>query len=123
MSMAGITSSDSPGRPQHRSGEAANPRLDRGGRRCHAWYWKQHQMNALPDGIAKANGRLESEQLEIATKFAGRIAVVLAGEGQMADAGEVIARMHTTGLEAQLQAAEAQTRQAEYGSINETRIR
>lgn len=79
-----------------------------------AWYWRQQEMRALPDGITKANGRLEAEQVEIATKFAGRIAVVLAREGQMVDAGEVIARMDTTELEAQLQAAEAQVRRAEY---------
>ena len=36
-----------------------------------AWYWWQQQLNALPPGIAKANGRLEAEQVEIATKYRG----------------------------------------------------
>jgi HlyD family secretion protein len=79
-----------------------------------AWYWWQQQKLALPAGIAKANGRLESEQVEIAAKYAGRIAVVLASEGQMVDAGQVVARMDTTELETQLQAAKAQVRVAEY---------
>jgi D-arabinose 1-dehydrogenase-like Zn-dependent alcohol dehydrogenase len=57
-----------------------------------AWYWWQQQLSALPAGIANANGRLESEQVEIATKYSGRIATVLAQEGQMVDAGEVVAR-------------------------------
>jgi HlyD family secretion protein len=79
-----------------------------------AWYWWQQQKLALPAGFAKANGRLEAEQVEIATKLAGRIAVVLVKEGQMVDAGQVVARMDTTELEAQLQAAEAQVSVAEH---------
>jgi HlyD family secretion protein len=67
-----------------------------------AWYWWQEQLNALPPGLAKANGRLEAEQVKIATKFPGRVAVVLAKEGQIVDAGEVVARMDTAELEAQI---------------------
>jgi HlyD family secretion protein len=78
-----------------------------------AWYWWQQQLNALPPGIAKANGRLEAEQVEIATKYPGRIAVVLAKEGDMVHAGDVLARMDTVELEAQLQSAKAQVRKAE----------
>jgi HlyD family secretion protein len=81
------------------------------------WYWWQEQLKALPPGIANANGRLEAEQVEIATKFPGRIAVVLAKEGQMVDAGEIVARMDTAELEAQLHAAEAQVRKAEHQKI------
>src|SRR5271166_999119 len=65
-----------------------------------AWYWWQQQLNALPPGIAKTNGRLEAEQVEIATKYPGRIAAVLAKEGDMVQAGAVLARMDTVELEA-----------------------
>ena len=78
-----------------------------------AWYWWQQQLNALPAYIAQANGRLEAEQAEIATKYSGRIAVVLAKEGDMVQAGAVLARMDTVELEAQLQAAKAQVRKTE----------
>lgn len=78
------------------------------------WYWWQQRLQALPPGIAKANGRLESEQVEIAAKYAGRIAEVLAKEGQMVDAGQVLARMDTRELEAQLAAAQAKVNQAEH---------
>lgn len=78
-----------------------------------AWYWWQQQLNALPPFIAKANGRLEAEQVEIATKYPGRIAVVLAKEGDMVQAGQVLARMDTAELEAQLQSAKAQVVKAE----------
>jgi len=76
------------------------------------WYWWQLQLQALPLGIAKANGRLESEQVEIATKLPGRITQVLAEEGQMVDAGQVVAHMDTAELEAQMASAEANVDQA-----------
>jgi HlyD family secretion protein len=78
------------------------------------WYWWQEQLRALPPGIAKANGRLEAERVEIATKYPGRIATVLAVEGQMVDGGEVVARMDTKELEAQLRAAQAQVVRAQH---------
>ena len=78
------------------------------------WYWWQQQLNALPPYIAKANGRLEAEQVEIATKFPGRIATVLVKEGDLVNAGTVIARMDTDELEAQLHSAEAQVRRTEH---------
>jgi HlyD family secretion protein len=78
-----------------------------------AWYWWQQQLNALPPGIAKANGRLEAEQVEIATKYPGRITVVLVKEGDTVQAGAVLARMDTAELEAQLASAKAQVRKAE----------
>jgi HlyD family secretion protein len=78
------------------------------------WYWWQQQLAALPEGIAKANGRLESEQVEIATKYSGRIAAVFAREGQMVDSGEVVARMDTVELQAQLRAADASVVRSEH---------
>jgi HlyD family secretion protein len=68
--------------------------------------------NRLPDGFASANGRLESEQVEIATKLPGRIAEVLVKEGELVDQGQVLARMDISELQAQLQGAEAQERRA-----------
>jgi HlyD family secretion protein len=79
-----------------------------------AWYWWQQQLNALPPGIAQANGRLEGEQVEITTKLAGRIAVVLVKEGDMVHAGEVLARMDTSTLQAELAAAKAEVAVAEH---------
>jgi HlyD family secretion protein len=81
-----------------------------------ASWWVEH-LNALPPYIAMANGRLEAEQVEIATKFAGRIAVVLAKEGDMVHAGDVLARMDIKELQAQLAAAEAQVRKAEHEKV------
>jgi HlyD family secretion protein len=79
-----------------------------------AWYWWQQQLNALPPGIAKTNGRLEAEQVEIATKYPGRIAVVLVKEGDVVHTGDVLARMDTAELEAQLASAKAQVKKVEF---------
>jgi HlyD family secretion protein len=78
------------------------------------WYWWQQHLNALPPYIALANGRLEAEQVEIAAKYPGRIAAVLAKEGDMVEAGTVVARMDTVELEAQLRAAKAQVDKAQH---------
>jgi HlyD family secretion protein len=68
---------------------------------------------ALPDGFSSANGRLESEQVEIATKLPGRIAEVLVKEGDAVEQGQVLARMDVADVRAQLSAAQAQERRAE----------
>jgi len=67
----------------------------------------------LPDGFVSANGRLESEQVEIATKLPGRIADVLVKEGDQVEKGQLLVRMDVADIQAQLQAAQAQARRAE----------
>jgi HlyD family secretion protein len=76
------------------------------------FYWQHQLRSRLPDGIAKTNGRIEAEQVDIATKIAGRVAEVLVNEGDMVKAGDVIARIDAVQIEAQLRGAEAQLRQA-----------
>lgn len=63
---------------------------------------------ALPPGFSGGNGRLETKQVFVATKYAGRVAEVMFDEGDTVEAGQVVARMDTTALEAQLREAEAQ---------------
>ena len=75
--------------------------------------WLLLSKPALPPGFAAANGRLEAKQIDIAAKYQGRIAEVLADEGDMVDAGQVVARMDTEPLEAQLRNAEAKIREAD----------
>lgn len=68
---------------------------------------------ALPPGFAGGNGRLEANQVYISSKYAGRIKEVRFHEGDTVEAGQVLAVMDTSALEAQLREAEAQIRQAE----------
>jgi HlyD family secretion protein len=65
-------------------------------------YWWFHSQPLLPPGIASGNGRLEADEIDIDTKFAGRIAKLNADEGDMVRAGQVIAVMDTRDLQAQL---------------------
>jgi HlyD family secretion protein len=79
-----------------------------------AAYWLTHRAPPLPAGIAWSNGRLEADEIDIATKFAGRIAEVFVDEGDVVKAGQVVARMDTRDLEASLAQAQAMTEQAEH---------
>lgn len=76
-----------------------------------AYWWTNHQAR-IPEGIAWSNGRLEADDIDIATKFPGRIAELLANEGDMVQAGQIVARMDTRDLQASLRRAEAQAQQA-----------
>lgn len=75
--------------------------------------WFIFSKPALPPGFAGGNGRLEAKQVDIATKYPGRIKQVLADEGDTVDAGQVVATMDTEPLEAQLRQAQAQIREAQ----------
>ena len=75
--------------------------------------WQSQRAPSLPNGIFETNGRIEADQVQIATKFAGRIADILAKEGDMVEAGQTLARMDTEELQAQLNVAEAQARRTE----------
>ncbi|PKO38663.1 MAG: efflux transporter periplasmic adaptor subunit [Betaproteobacteria bacterium HGW-Betaproteobacteria-6] len=67
----------------------------------------------LPAGFASGNGRLEATEVDVATKIAGRLAELGPHEGDYVEAGAVVARLDADDLRAQLQAAEAQIRQAQ----------
>ena len=77
-----------------------------------AYLWL-HNRDALPPGFVMSNGRIEADDIDIDTKFAGRVAELLANEGDMVKAGQVVARMDTRDLEASLRRAEAQAMQAQ----------
>jgi len=68
-----------------------------------------------PAGFAVGNGRLEAEEIQIATKLAGRLAEVRADEGDAATAGQALARMDTSALEAQLVEGRARLAEAQTG--------
>ena len=75
--------------------------------------WLLLSKPALPKGFAGGNGRLEAQEIYVSTKYAGRIKEVLFDEGDTVEAGQVVARMDTEALEAQLREAEAQVRSAQ----------
>jgi HlyD family secretion protein len=67
---------------------------------------------ALPPGFASGNGRVEAREYDIATKRATRIVKVLADEGDLVQPGQVVVRMYTEDLDADLRASEAQLTEA-----------
>lgn len=75
--------------------------------------WLELRPNGLGDGFASGNGRIEATEVDVAAKLAGRLAEVLVDEGDFVETGQVLARMDTQVLEAQLSQARAQMRQAE----------
>ncbi|MFO0959684.1 MAG: HlyD family efflux transporter periplasmic adaptor subunit [Isosphaeraceae bacterium] len=72
-----------------------------------AWQAYQARLNALPAGFASGNGRVESVQVDVTTKEAGRVKSIAVHEGDMVKAGQVLARMDTVTLDAELARAEA----------------
>ena len=71
-----------------------------------AYWWHTRQIG-LPVGIVSGNGRIEADEIDIETKFAGRIADILADEGDMVKPQQVLARMDTRDIEASLKKSEA----------------
>ncbi|WP_206681900.1 HlyD family secretion protein [Mesorhizobium sp. NZP2298] len=63
-----------------------------------AWYWWQSQQGKLPDGLVSGNGRIESDEVDISAKSAGRVRDVLVEEGDLVSAGQILARIDTTEL-------------------------
>jgi HlyD family secretion protein len=77
------------------------------------FYWWKHSQSLLPPGISFGNGRLEADEIDIDTKFAGRIAELRADIGDMVTAGQVVARMDTSDLQESLKKSQAQVKQAQ----------
>ena len=63
--------------------------------------------DGLPPGFASGNGRVESVQVDVTTKEPGRVETILVHEGDMVRPGQIVAKMDTVTLEAELARAEA----------------
>lgn len=76
-------------------------------------YWWNAQARQLPPGLATANGRVEVERIDIASKLPGRVMEIGVREGDAVARGAIIARMDKAELLAQRAAASASVRRAE----------
>ena len=76
------------------------------------YFWKQAHP-PLPVGISLGNGRIEADEIDIDTKYAGRVAELMVDIGDMVSPGQVLARMDTRDIEQSLSKSEAQIRQAQ----------
>ena len=66
----------------------------------------------LPAGIVKSNGRIEATQVDVSSKYAGRLAEVTVEEGSSVTQGQAIAKITSPEYEAQLRAAQADVQKA-----------
>lgn len=80
-----------------------------------ALLWSRNRGLEKPDTIAWGNGRIEATEVDIATKYQGRIAEIFCREGEFVAAGQILARMDTKTLEAQLRQAKASVEQVRHG--------
>ncbi len=71
-----------------------------------AW-WKLRPA-PLPPGFAMSNGRIEATQIDIATKLPGRIRTCWSTRAISWKSGQIVARMDTQTLDAELRQAQAQ---------------
>ncbi|THD71896.1 MAG: HlyD family efflux transporter periplasmic adaptor subunit [Bradyrhizobium sp.] len=78
------------------------------------FYWWKHAQPQLPAGISWGNGRLEADEIDIDTKFPGRIAELGVDIGDMVTAGQLVGRMDTRDLQESLKKAQAQVKQAQH---------
>jgi HlyD family secretion protein len=74
--------------------------------------WHRLTASDVPEGFAFSNGRVECTKVYITTKYQARIDAVLVREGDAIDEGQVLARMDTRPLKAQLRHAEAEIQKA-----------
>ena len=74
--------------------------------------WKRTHP-PLPVGISVGNGRVEADEVDIDTKYAGRVAELMVDIGEVVTPGQVMARMDTRDIEQSLSKSEAQSRQAQ----------
>jgi HlyD family secretion protein len=79
--------------------------------------WFLLHPNGLGDGFASGNGRIEATEVDVASKLGGRIASIEVDEGDFVEAQQLVARMDTQVLDAQLAQAQAQLRQAQNGQL------
>ena len=69
----------------------------------------------LPDGIDKAEGRIEATQVDVSSKYPGQLAEISVGEGTKVAIGQVIGRVSSPEFEAQLRATQSELQSAQDG--------
>jgi HlyD family secretion protein len=74
--------------------------------------WQALRPKPLAAGFASSNGRIEAVEINVAAKAGGRLDQVLADEGDFVVRGQLLARMDTDVLNAQLREAQADLRKA-----------
>jgi len=86
------------------------------------YLWKVPQTGELPDGFATGNSRIEATAVDIATRYGGEITEIAVAEGDWVKAGQVLAKMDSSELEADLRVAQANLRHTEQSKLIDQRL-
>lgn len=78
-----------------------------------AGYWFYQSRSDLPAGLVHSNGRVEANQIDIASKYAGRVVEIVPQEGDAVNAGDIVARLDAENIQAQLRSARAEVARSE----------
>ena len=80
------------------------------------WFaWTKLRAPGVEEGMTSGNGRIEATEVDIATKLAGRVDTILVTEGEFVKAGQPLARMVVSSLQAQRAEGVASQQQALQG--------
>ena len=77
-----------------------------------SYYWRSMQASGYGPAFVSGNGRIEATEVDVATRFPGRVVDILVNEGSFVRAGDVLAQMQTDSLLAQRAEAQALYQQA-----------
>jgi HlyD family secretion protein len=70
-----------------------------------ATWWFLLRQPPLPEGIIQANGRIEGDHYLVAGKMPGRVAELLAQEGDTVQKGQVLLRLDAAQVDARVEQA------------------
>jgi HlyD family secretion protein len=70
--------------------------------------WRDRAHDAALEGLARANGRVEATQIVISSKLPGKLLEVLVREGDDVAAGQVLSRVESEEIEAQVRGAQSE---------------
>ncbi|MBV2186647.1 MAG: HlyD family secretion protein [Rhizobium sp.] len=76
-------------------------------------FWRDNGTEAIPDGLARGNGRIEAVEIDVASKYPGRIDAVLVREGELVEAGQPVVQLDIRQIRAARHQAEAELQRAE----------
>ena len=85
-----------------------------------AYLYYHRQSDALPQGIAQSNGRLELNRLDVATLYPGRVRAMPFDEGADIKAGDILAELSSETSSSRLEEAQAAERLRQ-GSVRRAR--
>ena len=74
--------------------------------------WQMLRAKGPGAGFVSSNGRIEATEIDVASKFSGRVQDILVGDGDFVAAGQTLAHMQVQTLAAQLDEAQARHQQS-----------